>query len=268
MKKQTIHFAHANGFPAKTYNKLFSHLNDDFEISYLERHAHNSNFPITNNWKHLKEELRISIEKRYDEPIIGMGHSFGGVLHLMLAAERSELYKSLVLLDAMVISRLSSFAIKWLRNSKLFEKHSQSMGTVMRRNHFETREEVLEHFQRKEKFAKFDKEVLQDYADHGFVEKKDGFELFIKPHIEAEIYKTIPDILPKLKGKINVPTIYIGGKNSYEAKLARLGFMKRNFPFEFTFIEGTHLFPFEAPQKTAKIINKFLHSQDYLRPIK
>lgn len=261
MKKPIIHFAHANGFPAKTYKKFFSYLSDDFKIGYLEKHAHNPKFPITNNWKHLKEELKLEIEKRYDQPIIGMGHSFGGVLHLMLAAERSDLYKSIVLLDAMVISRLSSLAIKLLRNSQLFEKRSPAMATRRRRNHFETREDIFEHYQRKEKFAKFDEDVLRDYAEHGFVEKGSGFELFIKPQIEAEIYKTIPDNMPKLKNKINVPTIYIGGKSSLEARLARINFMKRNFPFDFKFIEGTHLFPFEKPQKTAKIVKSFLSNR-------
>jgi len=47
MPKQIIHFAHANGFPAKIYGKLFSYLEDDFEINYLERHSHNPKFPVT-----------------------------------------------------------------------------------------------------------------------------------------------------------------------------------------------------------------------------
>ncbi|MBA2606633.1 MAG: alpha/beta hydrolase, partial [Acidobacteria bacterium] len=45
MLKEIIHFAHANGFPAKTYSKLFSYLEEDFEINYLEQHAHNPKFP-------------------------------------------------------------------------------------------------------------------------------------------------------------------------------------------------------------------------------
>ena len=51
MSKEIIHFAHANGFPAKTYTKLFSFLEAKFEINYLERHAHNPIFPVTDGWQ-------------------------------------------------------------------------------------------------------------------------------------------------------------------------------------------------------------------------
>ncbi len=108
MSKPIIHFAHANGFPAKTYSKLFSFLEDDYEINYLERHAHNPKFPVTDGWERLRDELREEIEKRYTEKIIGIGHSLGGILHFLVAAEKPELYKANILLDAPIISRLSS----------------------------------------------------------------------------------------------------------------------------------------------------------------
>ncbi len=258
MKKPIIHFAHANGFPAKTYNKVFKQLENKFEIKYLEHHGHNPKYPVATNWHSLKEELHDEIKKNYREPIVGVGHSLGGVLHLMLASEKPELYKSLVLLDAMVISPLSSFVIKKMRHTSLYDKYSPARVTKKRRNHFETVEEALEHYRRKKKFANFDEGVLRDYVTHGLVKNEKGFELFIKPHIEAEIYRSIPDFLPNLKGKIKTPTIYLGGKKSLEARLARIGFMKRKFQFEYRFIDGTHLFPFEKPTETGKIIRNFL----------
>ena len=42
----------------------------------------------------------------------------------------------------------------------------------------------------------------------------------------------------------------------HEARMARLGFMKKHFPIKFQFIEGTHLFPFEKPKETADIIKQ------------
>ncbi|MCP6060700.1 hypothetical protein NL388_36140, partial [Klebsiella pneumoniae] len=74
-----------------------------------ERHAHDPVFPVTDNWFRLKDELREEIRKRYGgAPVVGVGHSLGGVLHLLVAAENPELYRQIVLLDAPVISRLSS----------------------------------------------------------------------------------------------------------------------------------------------------------------
>ena len=265
MNKPIIHFAHANGFPAKTYNKLFSYLENDFDIGFLERHAHNPKFPVTDGWKTLADELKEEIKKRYEEPIIGMGHSFGGVIHLMLAFQNPELYKAVVLLDAMVISRLSSFGIKVLKKTNLMKRLSPADAARLRRNTFDSKKEAFEHFRKKEKFAKFDREVLQDYINHGLVEANGEFKLFFNPQIEADIYQTIPDNLPTFKDRLITPTIYIGGTHSEEAFLARLSFMKKYFPIKFKFLEGSHLFPFEKPKKTSELIKDFLSTQKLIK---
>lgn len=261
MNKPIVHFAHANGFPAKTYAKLFSYLADDYEINYLERHAHNPKFPVANGWERLRDELREEIERRYaGEKIVGVGHSLGGILHLLVAVEKPELYRAIVLLDAPVISRLSSLGVKFLKRAKLIEKVPLVKMTRFRRSGWKTRSEALEYFRAKEKFQKFDEEALRDYVEHGTVENQAGANLFFKPSVEAKIYQTLPDYLPKLRGKLKVPAAYIGGNQSREAKLARLGFMRKNFPVEFRFVDGSHLFPFEKPRETAEIIKQSIRS--------
>ncbi len=261
MNKPIVHFAHANGFPAKTYTKLFAYLKDDYEINYLERHAHNPKFPVANGWERLRDELSEEIELRYNgEKIIGVGHSLGGILHLLVAVEKPELYRAIVLLDAPVISPLSSFGIKILKRAGFMGKLPLVKTTRFRRTSWKTKQEAFEHFKQKEKFDRFDEEVLRDYVEHGTIENGANVNLFFKPSIEAKIYQTLPDYLPKLKGKLKVPAAYIGGTLSAEARLARLNFMRRNFPFEFRFIEGSHLFPFEKPQETAEIIKQSIQS--------
>jgi Predicted hydrolases or acyltransferases (alpha/beta hydrolase superfamily) len=260
MSREIIHFAHANGFPAKTYSKLFSFLENDFEIGWLERHGHDPKFPVTDNWKFLKEELREAIENRYDEPIIGIGHSLGGVLHFLVAVEKPELYRKIILLDAPVISRFSSHGLRFLKMTKLIDRFSPSQVTRKRRNLWKTKEEAFEHFRQKSKFAAFDEDVLRDYVEYGTVETKNGFELFFKPSIEAKIYRTIPHHLPKFRGRLEVPTFYIGGTDSKEGKLAGLSFMRKHFPINFFSVAGSHLFPMEKPLETAQLIKKIIQS--------
>jgi pimeloyl-ACP methyl ester carboxylesterase len=256
MAKDIIHFAHANGFPAKTYKKLFSHLENDFEVKYLERIAHNPRFPVTDGWKELAAELRQEIERHYTKPVIGVGHSLGGVLHFLAAVEKPELYKRIILLDAPIISRLSSKGLQILKMTKLIDRFTPSRITEFRRNLWLSREDAYEHFLRKEMFARFDKEVLRDYVEYGTRETQKGFELFFKPSIEAKIYRTIPHHLPDFRGKLKVPTDYIGGTDSREAKLARLSFMRRNFSIDFHSIKGSHLFPLEKPYETSVVIRE------------
>lgn len=258
MNREIIHFAHANGFPARTYNKLFSYLADDYEINYLERHAHNPNFPVTNGWEFLAAELREEIKKNYDQKIIGVGHSLGGILHFLVAVENPEFYKALILLDAPLISRLSGTGLKILKRTKLIDKIPLAKMTKFRRSVWQSKTEALKHFQQKEKFQSFDEEVLRDYIEHGTIEEAENAKLLFSPSIEAEIYRTIPDNFAKFRGKLKVPMAYIGGTMSREGRLARLGFMRKNFPLNFYSVEGTHLFPFEKPAETARLIKKAL----------
>jgi pimeloyl-ACP methyl ester carboxylesterase len=262
MNKPKIQFAHANGFPSRTYTKLFSCLENDFEINFLERHAHNPTFPVSENWELLKDELHEEIESCYTQPIIGIGHSFGGILHYLLAAENPELYSQIILLDAPIISRISSFALQIGKKINLIDRFSPSKMTKFRRNLWKTREEAFEHFNAKPKFAAFDEDVLRDYIEHGTVETERGFELFFKPNIEAKIYRTVPHTLPQNRRNVIIPITYIGGTNSREGKLAGVNSMKRIKNLRFEIIEGSHLFPFEKPIETAELIKKIIHRRD------
>ncbi len=258
MSKPIIHFAHANGFPAQTYRKLFSFLESDCEINYLPRHAHNPKFPVTDGWERLRDELREELEKRCTGKIIGVGHSLGGVLHLLVAAEKPELYSQIILLDAPIISRLSSGGLWVFKTLNLMDRLTPAQITRYRRNSWQSTEEVYEHFKAKPKFDVFDQDVLRDYAEHATVKTEKGFELFFKPSIEAKIYRTLPHRLPKLKGKLKVPLAYIGGTHSREGELARLSFMRKNFDVDFYQINGSHLYPLEKPFETANLIKDIL----------
>lgn len=251
-----IFFAHANGFPAGTYTKLFNLLEDNFHVAFVERLGHDERFPVTDGWTHLRDELRHAIETRFSKRIVGVGHSLGGVLHFLVAVEHPELYERLILLDAPIISRLSSHGIRILKLTRLMDSWSPAKMTRFRRNYFATRDEAFEHFRSKAKFAAFDEDVLRDYVNHGTVPKDDGLELFFRPSVEAKIYNTIPHNLPRFRGRLKVPTSFIGGDDSYETRIAGPRFMRRHFPFEFRTIEGSHLFPFEKPLATAELIRE------------
>ena len=85
---QPVFFAHANGFPSATYGKLFAALGADFQVTHLEQHAHDPRFPVTDNWPNLVDEL-IHHLREQPEPVWGVGHSLGGVLHYHAAENRS-----------------------------------------------------------------------------------------------------------------------------------------------------------------------------------
>lgn len=89
---QSVFFAHANGFPSATYGKLFTVLAPEYQVQHLDQHGHDPRFPVNDNWSNLVDELIHHLESA-QQPVWGVGHSLGGVLHYHAALQRPELYQ-------------------------------------------------------------------------------------------------------------------------------------------------------------------------------
>jgi len=51
-------FSHANSFPASTYSILFAHLRKrGFAVQAIEKLGQDSQYPVSNNWKHLVQQV-------------------------------------------------------------------------------------------------------------------------------------------------------------------------------------------------------------------
>ena len=69
-----IIFSHGNSFPASTYKVMFDNLRQrGFEVAAVEKFGHDPQYPATNNWPHLVQQLadfaRIKPKKERDELI-------------------------------------------------------------------------------------------------------------------------------------------------------------------------------------------------------
>ena len=85
-----LHFAHANGFPADTYRRLFEALRARGfdQPAAIPQMGHQPEHPVTDGWHHLVDELCHYLEQHCPEPVVGVGHSFGAVVTLMAAHRR------------------------------------------------------------------------------------------------------------------------------------------------------------------------------------
>ncbi|MFN8953589.1 MAG: alpha/beta hydrolase, partial [Burkholderiales bacterium] len=53
-----IIFSHANSFPASTYQVLLDNLRQrGFVVDAVEKFGHDPQYPVTNNWPHLVQQL-------------------------------------------------------------------------------------------------------------------------------------------------------------------------------------------------------------------
>jgi len=256
--KEIIHFAHANGFPSPCYRKMFSYLLADYDLSYIDTIGHKIHYPVTDNWLYLAEELIHNIERYHGEPVIGVGHSLGGVLNYLAACERPDLFKAIVLLDSPVFGFVKSHMIRLMKKLSLIDIFSPGKRTKRRKNIWKNRGEVYEYLKSKPIFANFDEDCLNDYIEFGMSHHEYEVRLRFNREIESEIYRTLPHHLGQLKSKLNIKCGLLYGDMTTVIKPRDIHFMQKKLGFEITAVKGGHLFPFEHPKIAAEALKAMI----------
>ena len=102
MSQPLIVFSHGNSFPASTYGVMLDDLRQrGFQVKAIEKLGHNTRYPVSNNWPHLVQELTDFVAPlAIPAPVFLVGHSLGGFLSMMVAAQSPALVHGVVLLDS------------------------------------------------------------------------------------------------------------------------------------------------------------------------
>lgn len=258
---QLIFFNHGNGFPSGAYQAFFDHLAPDFHIQRLELNSHQSQYPVTNNWPYLVEELIQAIKATSQAPLIGMGHSMGGVLTFMAAAQAPHLFKAIVLLDSPILGLLRSMTLRLAKRLRLLEHLLPIKHSRHRKQSFASRQAAFSYFQNRPLFKQFSSASLWDYVNSGLIATEQGFSLRFKRDIESAIFNTMPDNLHRLRLAATINAYLLYSPRSKIVTPLDLRFMKKSAHFQYqAMTQGGHLFPLEEPLLTATAVKNLLSS--------
>lgn len=257
MAKPHLHFAHANGFPALAYGAMLGELARHFRVGWIEAIGDDPEFPVTDGWPHLVEQLVAVLERKYQgEPVFGVGHSLGGYLTFMAAASRPELFHAIVMLDAPVIGAVRGRMLAASKRLGVVDRVTPAGATRERRSRWTSAEEAKAHFRSRTLFRNFSEQCLEDYVRHGLVAGQGGLHLRIAPTVEAAIYRTIPHDMGRYLRGLRTPAVFIGGARSDVVQRVGLAPMRRKFALRR--VPGGHLFPLEHPREAADAIVELL----------
>lgn len=255
---QPLIFSHANSFPAGTYRLLFALLRErGFEVHALDRFGHDERYAVTSNWPHLVQQLADFAQplvQRWGQPAWLVGHSLGGFVSVMLAAQHPDLARGVLMLDAPLISGWRAKSLEMAKRAKLIGSVSPGKISSKRRNSWASREEALALFQSKKAFARWHPQMLQDYVEHGMSTLPDGrVGLHFAREEETAIYNTLPHNLNALlrRHPLRCPVAFIGGMLSKEMKQVGMDMTRRITHGRTMMVDGGHLFPMEQPHVTA-----------------
>lgn len=261
---QTIFFAHANGFPSATYGKLFAALAPHYQVQHLAQHGHDPRFPVNDNWSNLVDELLHHL-RALPEPVWGVGHSLGGLLHYHAALREPSCYRGVVMLDSPILTRADQWVIRAAKRFGFIDRITPAGRTLGRREAFADHAEARGYFASKALFQRFDPECLDAYVQHGLQQQGDQLRLAFDPATEIGIYRSVPHAAPGRPQHLRVPLAMVRGRHSrvvlpHHARLVR--YMGRG---ETLTLPGGHMFPLERPQATADLLIRTLQRWD--RPI-
>jgi pimeloyl-ACP methyl ester carboxylesterase len=263
-----IVFSHANSFPASTYGLMLKSLKArGFTIKAIEKFGHDARYPVTNNWPHLVQQLidftQVEVEKA-GAPAFLVGHSFGGLVSLMVAAQAPHLARGVVLIDSPVLGGWRATTLGMMKSAQLVGSVSPGAVSHRRRNNWPSPEAALEHFRHKKAFANWEPQVLRDYIAHGTHDEGQGDEkkrvLSFDRAVETAIYNTLPDHLERLlrRHPIKCPVAFLGGLHSAEMKQFGMALTEKVTHGRIMMLDGSHLFPMEKPLATAAAIEAAL----------
>ena len=257
--KPSIHFAHANSFPASIYRKMLARLGEHYPVGYMDTIGHNPAYPVTDCWPHLVDEAIEYIKQHYTLPIVAIGHSLGGFIMFYASIKRPDLFRALIILDSPLMGPMRSAGIWLAKRCGFINRVTPGGNTLTRRDLWADTAMVRDYYARKAMFARFDPDCLTAYAEEGTVPTESGERrLKFRPHVEHAIYCTLPHDFPRYKGKLAVPALFVAGTASDVLGPRDIAWMKRHFAIEVAMQEGSHLFPLEKPLETADLLLEWI----------
>lgn len=258
--KELIHFAHGNGFPALCYKSVLDLLEPEFDYCYIDMIGHSKKYPVSENWHHLVDEVINSIETKADRPVIGVGHSVGGILTFIAAIERPDLFKCVVMLDSLIMGHIKSALVRLAKALGIIDRVTPAIRALGRQHYWENEEKLLHYLKQKPLFRHFQDDAIRDFIHHGLSKQDDGYYLRFSKRIEYHIYRTLPHCLSDYHGQLAVPAALIYGKQSSVVQKIDIRYTKKVFGVDTYPVAGGHMFPLEYPKETASKIIEVIHT--------
>ena len=251
----TLQFSHANGFPAKTYTYLFSRLHNT-QVNFVERMGHGA-YPFNGDTHNLAAELIASIQATSSQPVVGVGHSTGGMVTLLAAAKQPELFSQVIVIEPTLFASERRAAITLARQNGNDDRLGLAQAAMRRRGTFPSKASAQAHYQKKTLFQKFHPRCFDDYITYGLKPSSGEMQLAFSPEIEADIFRSTYTGKPPNLNRVKGALIYGDKSDLFSQSDAR--WWKKAYPyFEHIAFQGGHLLPLEQPDQTAELLNRLI----------
>ncbi|WP_136806569.1 alpha/beta fold hydrolase [Desulfosediminicola flagellatus] len=257
-EKPPLHFYHANGFPVSVYLPLLIKLTKHFRVVGLSIRGQDSQTAGNTSWHRIADDLIGFLDAKQLSPVLGVGHSVGGVTTMIAAAKRPDLFSKIILIDPVIHpynSLLSQAVMRVLGKKSRFMLARLARA---RRRHWANREEVYNYFKGKSLFKRFNDEYLRSYVTYGVrPSASGGMELLCPPEAEARTFENYPLDVWFWVQRLKTHALILRGEYSEVLTDDSVNrFCRKTTSAESCLVQGAgHLIPMEKPEEVIAIIN-------------
>jgi len=254
---EEAHFYPGNGLPVGVYQPLLQQLTNKYNISSLAFRASWKNAPAQNqqvNWHVYADDLIAFIEKKYSQPIVGIGHSQGANATIIAAAKRPDLFKELYLIDPVSVSNFEALWISYVPYA-IKKKLEPFKSALKKKNIWQQPEEYYNFLRKSKGFKRISDENLQLFTAQSLNEMAPNKHQLIFP-VDWEVANyALPNSLDNYIQKIEIPHKIIMGKPSVFLNTKVRANWQKIVKGEIVVNKNYgHLIPLEAPDYCAEQI--------------
>lgn len=257
-----VHLAPANGFPPESYRPFVAALAPNLRtIGYRPRPLWPGSHPDqAPTWHYLAHDLLRDLAAVSSTPVLGVGHSLGGILSLYAAVRHPERFRGLVLLDPVIMPRRMLPLLWAMRRLGQHRRFPLAQGAARRRNCFSSIEEARKRLQGRGAFANFTAAALEGYLAGGLrPHPLGGYRLAWPRDWEAHIFALVPLDTWDALSRLRVPLLLIRGTSSELMTNSTWRQLAQRLPqAQFVDIPAGHMLPMEAPSAVAAALNDWL----------
>ncbi len=233
-------FIHSMGMDAHSFEATYKALFGEYQMLGLTilDHGDSDTPQPTLTLPHHAETMRDCYRQLGFEPNVLVGHSVGGMMGMILAADHPEEHKGLVMVD--IAPREGE------------RKHTRPPPP----DHFASEDAARAYF--KERYPGFTEEAIENRVKHG-LKKDDEGRLTLKSKPSVMRPSLAHDLWPYAE-RITTPTLMILGSESTTVPPSVQERMKALIPgIEIVTVEGaTHMVPQDNPVEFEGYLRRFL----------
>lgn len=259
-----LHLLHGNGFSSGSLFALADAMPAAWTLMCSDIPGHGLT-PVRDmdwpDWNAMAERLAQNVISSCDQPVIGVGHSMGGVLTLLMAARYPEAFSRIILLDPVLFPAHILVGQRLVHKSGLWGKLPLVKKAMKREYRWDSVESMQDSLQKKRLYRQWHPVALEGFCRTGSRETDNGVELACRPDWEGRIFGSAPRALWSSIRKLKVPTDILIADHGFDFIPTGVRRARRLNPMiSSRLIGGSHCFPMEHPYETATAIKDIIEA--------